>query len=162
MLKNLKRNRAVSLVEVVIASGIIATLSVAIFSAYTLMSRYAIQNTPFVQASMLAEEGIEAVKVMRDFGWTDNIGNLTAGANYRLLWADSRFSATTTSNFIDGKFDRYFTLENVYRDGSFNIVSSGGTLDTGSKKVTVTVAWRQGSATTTKTIESYIFNAFTN
>lgn len=157
-----KKSRGVSLVEVVIGAGIMATLSVAIFSAYTFMSRYAMQNTPYVQASMLAEEGIEAVKVMRDFGWNDNIGNLTIDTDYRLVWSNSRFSATTTPSLIDNKFDRYFTLADVYRDGSFNIVSSPGTLDTGSKKVTVTVAWRQGNATTTKTVESYIFNSFSN
>lgn len=159
--KNFK-NKGVSLVEVVIAAGIIATISVVVFSTYALMNKYAIQNTALIQASMLAEEGVEGLRVMRDFGWTANIASLNAGTTYRIAWNGGRYAATTSTAFIDGKFDRTFTLSNVNRDANFNIVSSGGTQDTGSKKAVVTVSWRQGNATTSKSIESYIYNSFSN
>lgn len=163
MFKFFKKNeKGISLVEVIIASAIIGSVTVSIFGALGLMTKYALRNTSFIKASMLAEEGVEALRQMRDFGYSSNISNLTVGNTYRLAWDGSKWVSTTDINFIDGKFDRTFVFSSVERDASFNIVSSGGTSDSGAKKVTVTVAFKEGTATTSRSIESYIFNTFNN
>lgn len=159
-MKKLSKSKGVSLIEVIIASSIIATISIVVFSVFTLMNTQATQNTNLVQASMLVEEGVEAIRSMRDFGWSSNITTLTSGTTYGIAWNGTRFVSTTPGSFIDSKFDRTFVLSDVNRDSDFNIVLSGGTLDTGTKKVVVTVSWRQNNATTTKSLESYIFNSF--
>ena len=154
----IKYKKGVSLIEVVIASAIIGSVSVSVFGGLGLMTQYAVRNTSFVKASMLAEEGIEALRQMRDFGYASNILNLTPGSTYRFAWDGSKWVSTTAVNF----FDRTFVLSNVNRDMDFDIVSSGGTLDSGTKKVTVTVSFKEGVATTSRSIEGYIFNTFNN
>ena len=160
MQKNI--NKGITVVEVVIASAIILFVTSAVFSSYTLTSKLAFQNTSLLQASLLAEEGVEAVRVIRDSGWNANIAPLSLGIPYRFFWNGSTWVSTTTLFLIDGAFDRTFTLSSVNRDGNFNIVSSGGTMDLGTKKVTVSVSWKTGYSTTTKSIESYVYNTFNN
>ncbi len=156
------KEKGFSLIEIVIASSIFLLAVTTIFSSYAIALKSTLKNTAYLQSAFLAEEGNEALKNMRDFGWATHIGNLTVGTSYRLAWTSGRWQATTTNTFIDGKFDRTFVLSTVGRDGSNNIVSSGGTTDVNTKKVVVSVSWNDGGATTTKTMESYVSNIFSN
>jgi hypothetical protein len=111
---------------------------------------------------MLLDEGAEALRLMRDDGWTTNIASLTVDTPYRLAW-NNAWTATTSTALIDNYFDRTFTLSSVSRDASsYDIVSSGGTADTNTKKATVSVSWNDGSGTTTKSVELYLYNRFAN
>ena len=151
-----------SIVEIVIGASIIAVALVVLVNSYTLIARYALSDTKVLKAAMLSEEGVEILKFMRDSGFAANIAPLTNGATYRFSWDDAKWTSTTVHSWIDSRFDRTFVLSAVNRDASNNVVSSGGTLDSGSKKATISVAWREGSATTTKTIEMYLFDIFNN
>jgi prepilin-type N-terminal cleavage/methylation domain-containing protein len=156
------KKRGFSLIEIIIASSIFLLAVTTIFSSYAIALKATVKNTAYLQAAFLAEEGNEALKNMRDFGWSNYVGSLSVGTPYRLSWTAGMWQATTTNTFIDGKFDRAFVLSAVSRDGSNNIVSSGGTVDTNTKKVVVSVSWNEGGATTTKTMESYVSNIFSN
>lgn len=161
--KNLRRG--VSLVEVLIASAIIMTSVVSIMGVYGGLTSIAIRNTAKVQAGMLLDEGAEALRFMRDVSWSTNINPLINGTTYALYWDYSAsnygWRATTTKDMIDGQFDRTFVLSSVNRDASsFDIVNSGGTLDTGTRKATITVSWYDGVATTSKSIIMYLFNTY--
>ncbi len=158
-----RERRGMSLVEVLIASAIIMTSVVSIIGAYGGLTSLSLNNTPRVQAAMLLEEGAEALRLMRDSGWTSQIASLGDGVQYRLAWNNNQWRATTSSALIDSRFDRYFTLSSVYRDStSYNIVASGGVMDPGTKKATVNVAWNSKGATTTQKVELYIYNTFNN
>lgn len=161
-MKQIYTTKGFSLVEIIIASSILLISVISIFSAFVLALSTSSKNTAKVQAAFLLEEGHEALRNMRDFGYSANIAPLQNGTTYRLAFSSQRWQATTTNTFIDSKFDRTFTLSAVGRDTDHNIVSSGGTVDTNTKKVTVNVSWREGSATTTKTMESYVSNIFNN
>lgn len=152
----------ISLVEIVIGASIVAVALVVLVNSYALTARYALSDTKVLKSAMLSEEGVEVLKFMRDSGWATNIAPLTNGTTYRFLWNGSKWVSATNAFFIDSRFDRTFVLSAVNRDASNNVVSSGGTFDSGSKKATISVAWREGSATTTKTIEMYLFNIFNN
>jgi Tfp pilus assembly protein PilV len=158
----LNKNKGLSLIEVVIGAGIIGASVVTVISIYGTLTRMSYDNTARIQAAMLAEEGIEAVKTMRDSGWDSNIGTLTNGSTYRLAYSSGAWHSTTSAVWIDSKFERTFTVSSVARDGSSNIVTSGGTTDTGTKLVNVSVAWSDGRATTTKSLQTYIFDIFSN
>jgi Tfp pilus assembly protein PilV len=159
---SLNKNLGISLVEVVIAATIIGTSIIFIVGVYGGMAKLSYRNTPRIQADMLAEEGIEAVRTMRDAGWTSNISTLSTTTTYRLAWTGSKWQATTSVALIDNTFDRTFKVTDVGRDSNFNVVSSGGTYDAGSKKVTVYVSWQDSGATSTKSLEDYIFNTYSN
>jgi Tfp pilus assembly protein PilV len=159
-LKN--RKGGLSLIEVVIGAGIIGASLVAIVGLYGGLTRMSYDNTARIQAAMLAAEGIEIANLMRDNGWTSQIASLSNGTAYSFVWSNNTWRATTTPIVVDSKFYRTFVLSSVSRDASSNIVTSGGTNDTGTRKIGVSVAWSDGKATTTKVMESYIFNAYNN
>lgn len=160
--KKIKRNTGLSLIEILIGSAIISVTLVSMVAAYAAVERYAFANMHALKATHLAEEGVEAIKFMRDSGWASNISSLSDNTAYHLYWDGSKWTSTTSEYYIDTKFDRVFTLSPVNRDGSYNVVSSGGSPDSNSRKATVTVSWRGYSATSTKVVEVYLFNIFNN
>jgi Tfp pilus assembly protein PilV len=156
-------NKGISIVEVVVATTIMLVAVVSIVSLFGGLTSLAVKNAPKVQAAMLLEEGVEALRIMRDAVWTANINNLSNSTTYRLVWQNSRWQATTTAIKIDSFFDRTFTFAAVNRDPtSYDIVTSGGTLDTGTRLVTLNVAWFDGTATSTRTLQFNLYNSFNN
>ena len=113
-----------------------------------------------IQASSLLEEGAEAVKTIRDNDWT-TISNLTVGTTYYLSYSSvtNLWSLTTTPSTI-GIFTRTVVISAVNRDSNDDIVSSGGTLDVKTKKVTITTSFNSQSGTISKTLVFYISDIF--
>ena len=156
-----------TLVEVLIAVSIIVIFIAALISTHTLYLSATFSGLNKVKAIFLAEEGVEAVKLLRDQKWTSSIAVLATGpTNYHYLSYDSSksFWATSTVNtYIDSIFERRYILEDVYRDDTTkDIVTSGGTLDPNARKLTMFVAWSEKGATTTKSIVTYITNIMGN
>jgi Tfp pilus assembly protein PilV len=150
------------LLEIVIG---VAIISVTLFSLSAVahitlkVSRESVRKS---QAAFLMEEGMEAMKLMRDAGWSANISTLTAGTNYYLyLDAGTAWKSTATPAVIDGIFTRIVRLDNVYRDAN-NDIAATGTLDSNIKKITVSVSWANRGVTTTKNMIGYIANLFKN
>lgn len=150
-----------SLAEVVVAVSIAVLCITSIWSVYNFFLKISVANPSLFQASFLAEEGIEAVKFMRDSGWDSNIAPLSLGTPYTLVFTGSAWATTTSPVLIDGKFDRRVIFEEVYRDVAGNI-SSSGSLDQDTKKVSVVVSWQKDSATSTRQITTYVSDIFNN
>lgn len=148
------------MVEVIIASAIMGSVIIGIINAYRSLVDISLQNTEKIQSTFLIEEGVEAVRVMRDTSWS-NIASSTVGTTYYLKWRNGNWTATTTPQIVD-IFTRTIVYSNAYRDGSFNLVESGGTADTNSRKATVSVAWPGQAGTTTRSVDLYIFKTFNN
>lgn len=158
--------KGVGLIEVIIGSSIIAlTISVLLF-VYVLVSRFAMNNISTLKAVQLGEETVEVLKFLRSLSWQNQISPLAIGTTYHPYfdtnYSPSRWTATTSNILLEDFYTVSFVLSSVYRDQSHNIVSSGGSLDSNSRKVNVSVSWRQEGATTTKSFESYLFNIFNN
>jgi len=120
---------AVSIFAIIAASSIIAIVG----SLNT--SRLSEEES---QATFIANEGLEGVKSIRNQGWS----NLTTTSPYGLsktsgVWAFLGTSDIDPSN----KFTRVIDIADVGRDGSGNILLSGGTVDPETKKITATVSW---------------------
>ncbi len=150
------------LVEALVASAILAVVLAAGIGAFLLAVRTSLSNSTEVQSAFLAEEGLEAIRIIRDNGWSANIAPLTASSTYYIMWSGTTWAATTANTFIDDTFERTVVLYNVYRDANQDITTSGGTLDADTKKVTVNVSWRSPSGTTTTSLSAYIANVFSN
>ncbi|MDO8493030.1 MAG: hypothetical protein Q7S19_00590 [bacterium] len=155
------KNNGSGIIEVVVGLAIISVGIFSILRTYNYYIKFAIAHRYDVQLALLAEEGIEAVKLLRDTGWATKITPLSSGTNYSLAYATSSWASTTTIKYIDGRFNRTFILSDVYRDSNDRIASSG-TLDPNTKKVIVSVFARNILATTTKSISTYITNIFGN
>lgn len=158
-----RRTAGFTLIEIVLAASILSTFMMSISLYYKKILDVSQDTTRHIQSGFLLEEGIEAVKLLRDTSWTSKIATLSAGTTYYLYWTGTVWTSTTTKQVVENVFTRSFAVANVNRDASDNIAAAG-TLDSGSKKVTFSVAWpRKGArATTTDSAEAYIMNLFNN
>ena len=152
-------SKGVSTVEVLVAAAII---SIAVLSATAVAQKsiaIARQSLHSSQAAFILEEGAEAVRILRDNGWA-NISGLASATDYYLVFSGGTWTSTTTANTV-GIFTRSFTVTGVNRDiTTSDIVTSGGVDDPGTKLITLTVTWEEGSNTVTKTLSFYITDLF--
>ena len=152
------KQRGVVLIEVVIASSILVIIASGLVAANIVYIKTASFTLSSTKATLLAQEGVEAVKYIRTSGWDTSVGALSTGSKHYLSFATSTFwTTTTTEEIFDEKFYRSFVVEDVLRDVNDDIASSG-TLDPNTKKLTVGVSWFGNTGTTTKEIETYITN----
>jgi type II secretory pathway pseudopilin PulG len=155
---NLKKGTG--LLEVVIAVAILTVSFTSIAFIFRKYVQYGLSNTERVKALYLAEEGIEAVKILRNSSW-GNISGLSAGADYYVSFS------TTTSSWaigsapaeIDGVFIRKVIVSGVNRDGNGDIAVAG-TADSSSRFVNVQVEWPTITGTSTVELGTYITEIF--
>lgn len=121
-------------------------------------------STERLQAVFLASETIEALKTIRDSDWTPKISSLSAGTTYYLIFENNGYVVTATQQpLLEGKFDRYFVLENVNRDATTNdIVATGGVIDPDTKLIKATVSWTSRGLIKKETIKTYLMDIFNN
>lgn len=152
-----------SLLEVIVGISIVAVFLYASLLAskqFLLLSRATVRD---VQAGFLLEEGVEALRVVRDQGWTTNIDPLSEGSTYALYFnpdVDLWEVSSTSSELIDNLFTRTFVVEDVDRDSNDDIVESG-TLDPDTLRFTVTVAWNGPTGDSrSRSLTTYLTNFF--
>lgn len=153
------RTTGFSLVEVLIAGVIISLTTLALMSAASKGIELSNRAVRQVQANMLIEEGVEAVRSIRDASWT-NISNLTLNTNYYLTFNTTTNTwslDTTPTTPVDEIFTRTVFISAVNRDSNDDIASSG-TLDNGTKRVKITVSWPTKNSTISKDITFYLTN----
>lgn len=149
-----------SALEVIAGIAIITFALIGVVSAYTRFVTVTERNTREIQAAYLAYEGLEAMRSLRDEGWTSSIAPLPKNTALALSFDGISFSLSASPPvFVDGVFERSVLLEEVMRDGNDDIAATG-VLDPHTLKVTVTVAWFAGKATSTRQVASYLTNLF--
>jgi type II secretory pathway pseudopilin PulG len=149
------------LLEIVVAVGIISISIYAVFGLFTFAIKSVDENLEKAKAVFLLEEGVEAVRVLRDSSWQNNIASLTAGEDYYLEFTGATWQATSSNVYIQNAFERKFVLEDVYRDGNDDIAETG-TLDPDTRKLTVSVSFLGSKGTTTRSVITYLTNLFSN
>jgi prepilin-type N-terminal cleavage/methylation domain-containing protein len=137
---NFTKKAGMSLIEVVIASAIFLLLSLVLVSANANYLRSSMTNLKTVKAIYLAEEGIETISFNANNDW-NNLGTV-----------DTVYTLNSSST----DYVRTFYTEEVERDGNDDIVASGGMVDPDTRKLTVEVSWFDRSATTTKSLSTYL------
>lgn len=161
MRKQILSQKGFGLIEIIITAAIIV-VSFTAFISFILFSRDAtLKVQRKTEAVSAAEEAVEIVRKLKDDNWTANIASLTAGTTYYPKLTGSTWSLTTTNPSPSNYYQTTVVFSSVSRDGSFNIVSSGGTNDPNSKKVVVTTTWND-SGTKSVNLTSYIGNIKNN
>lgn len=157
-----KNSYGFALVEIMICCAILSAVTIALLSYAQKgleLSNLSLRQT---QAIYLLEEGAEAIKTFRDESWT-NISSLNLATTYYFAYDTSSgvWSLSQTPSTVNGIFTRTVVISAVNRDSNDDIVESGGTLDTGSKKVTITVTWLDTEGVSnSKVISFYIFDIY--
>ena len=150
-----------ALLEALVSAGILSTVLAGAIGALLISTQSASTNGARVEAAYLADEGIEAVRILRDNGWGANIAGHAPSEAFYLEWDGATWVATTTNSLIDNIFERSIELADVYRNGSEQIAENGS-LDSDTKLITVTVSWQSSDATSSRTLSAYITNLFDN
>jgi type II secretory pathway pseudopilin PulG len=151
-----------SVIEVLVACMIMSVVTLALMSAASKGIELSGKALKQVQAGLLAEEGAEAVKSIRDNGWT-TISSFNVETDYYLtfdtnsnIWSLSE----TPTSLVDGIFTRKVVFSEVYRDNNNDDISTTGTLDDGIKKVSVLVSWPHQGGVVSRNIIFYLANIF--
>ena len=161
--KHKQYNQGFSLVEILVSAAIISTILLAIVGVASQSISISHRTVDTYSSSLLLEEGAEAIRTYRDNAWS-NISGMSTSTTYCPTFATSTNtwsfpSASPSCAIVNSIFTRSLTVGAVNRSStSSNIISSGGTLDAGTKLITVNVTWTEGSASTTKTMQFYKSN----
>lgn len=152
-IKSLKAVKAFSLIEIMLAIFIFTLFSSAIVYVSLDTASRATQVELKNEAELYAEEGLEAVRNIRDRNYLD-----LAPGTYGLSLVSDTWTFVAAPETIDAYYQRTVLVEDVYRDGSGEIAASG-TLDAETKKVTVTVDWDwKGILPKSVSLSSYFTN----
>jgi Tfp pilus assembly protein PilV len=142
-LKQLFSNRVsdgFSIIEVIVAMGLFVTI--AVLGVVTVAGSFSTNRLgdEETEARILAQQGIEVARSLKNQGWTSPFlaTNCTSGCG---VAAPSSAYTWSGSNNVIGKYTRTIAVNDVQRSISGAIVSSGGTVDADTKKVTSTVNW---------------------
>jgi len=157
-MRKLQFKKGFGLIEIVVGTSIISVAFLGLMSVANLSLKVLQKSSNNIKAGFLMEEGVEAIKIIRDDGW-NNISSLSNGVNYYFDFDGISWTATTTSSYIDDIFERKFILNNVERDANDDIVVSGAN-DPNTKKITIYVSWKENNGTTTQSFSTYITNLF--
>lgn len=164
-MKKQKYKKGIMLVEILVAVFIFSIVLGILITTNNLYLRGASSNLKLVKATYLAEEGMEALKIMRDTDWSNfsNLKNDVEHYFYFSTGASSTWLATSSTFYknIDS-IDRWFILEEVCRNGEDKIDECDiGTVDSDIKKGSVFVSWEDGGEIITKSMSTYLTNIIT-
>jgi type II secretory pathway pseudopilin PulG len=131
--------RGFSIIEAIIAVAVFAVMATGLMFLVLdplLSSRHAPERT---RAVFLAQEGLEATRAIRNGGWLELTDGLHGISDAGGTWTWSGGSDVSSDGYT-----RVVEVAPVERDGSGDIVASGGTVDPRTKLVTATVTWNPG------------------
>ncbi len=134
-----------SLVEIIIALAIGAIIIGFSIGILVLILRSNLESGRVQIAASIGDQLIDNVKLFAENDW-HNAYNLSKGSanHYYILVSTAPFTATSGEEVVTMEgfnYTRYVYLENVLRDSGGAIVTSGGTDDPSTQKVTVKVTW---------------------
>lgn len=158
--KSLQFKKGITVVEVLFAAAIMASFIGFLSLAFLLYLQIATAGPKHTAGVFLADEGVEAVKSIRNKSWASEIETLNKDVSYHLYLSNDGWQATTTEQLIDGTFTRVFVLKGVERDVDGKIVEVGGVLDTDSLRVDVLVTWDGLIGRSEIEMSSYLMNIF--
>lgn len=144
--KLVRGKKGISIIEILVVVSVIIIALISIFGLVTFSLRTSTLMKETVQANNLAQETIEAVRNFRDgTNWeTNGLGALAVSTAYHPVKSGDvppKWQLVLGEETVGG-FTRKVVFDQVYRDANDNIVVTGGTLDSHTRKVTTTISWR--------------------
>lgn len=143
---------AISTIELLTAVSVfavVATLGYQVFASSVRTVQFA---QDYAQGELLARDLLELTTALRNEDW-----NALSVGQYYITESGGDYSFTAGTETV-GKFTRSVTLSAVERDGSGNIVASGGTVDPDVYRATAIVTWSFNSINFDVTLTQYLTN----
>lgn len=156
-MNNIRSNKGIGLIEVVIGAALVFIIFSGIISVFNFYLKDSVSVTDNIKAEFLAVEGLEALRSIRDNGFS-GIASLPRDTDIYLAFDGVRWFATTTPEIIDSVYARSFQISDVYRD-SFGAIVSSGTLDSDIILGVVRVSWSDKGSVSERYLSTYLTNA---
>lgn len=159
--KNIRNcQKGFSLLEIIIVLAVGSAVFLSIEQYLDLSLKSLAQDTRQTEALYYAKSLLEQARSLRDENWT-NISGLTIGSNYFFQSngaSPAKWLAQAGTSTI-GKYTMWIKTSAVNRDNvSKNIVTSGGSLDANTLKITASVSWVNNGTTRQINIFEYLTN----
>ena len=157
------KEQGIGLVEAIVVISIATAAFASLLSAAVFFLRGGLESADRAQALYLLDEGAEAVRFLRDQGYTLNITPRIDAGDFYLSPSTAGLEATSTPVVDLGAYTRTLTLEEVYRRVSDSdiVPSTSGdpkAIDPNTALLSVTVSWGGGEVET----QTYITNLYDN
>lgn len=148
----MKKFKAFTLVEVVIAITVISVTLIAVYGLIISVMNAHQRNVHNLQASYLAAEGLETFRFMRDSNWIGNyswdtgfqLGTDTSKTFYLNEIETSPYWEFGTDGAVDDTYSREFLVEKTDTDKTI--------------QVTCTVSWDERGIAKTYSLSTYLSN----
>lgn len=150
----LKTKKGIGLVEIIIVSAVISIGLLSIISFLIFSRGVTFEAGRKTIAVSLAEEGIEAVRGIRDESWS---AVSTSGTYYPVISGNKWTLSGTDPGTIKNLYTRVVIIENVSRDANDDI-SGSGTFDPDTKKLTARISWTESGRNKQVELVTYISN----
>lgn len=132
------KQKGQSLVEIVLVIGLSAIILPALLTGLVTSRQGKAQQSQRTQAVYLLNETVDAVRSVREKGWT----GFAINGTYHPEISSSSWTLVTGSAVVNG-LTQSVVIGDVNRDSNGAIVSSGGDPDPSSKKVDIIIFWGQ-------------------
>lgn len=144
------------------AIAVFAIFFVSIYQALLFYNKSMKGAVKKVTAIYLAQEGIEAVRSLRNKSWDTNIITLNEAITYYPILAGGEWTLSTTNpGPIDGVYSRTVVVDKVFRNG-LDDIDTAGSEDTNTKKLQVKIAWNEPAGSKEIIVETYLTNFLDN
>lgn len=130
------RNKGQALIELLVALGISVVILPALLTSLVSSREGRTQAALRLEATALTKEAEEAIRIVREKGWSE----ISTNGTFHTVIESSTWSLAGNLETL-GDFTRQVVVESVYRNSQGTITTSEGTLDPSTKKITVTVSW---------------------
>ena len=151
------KQQGVSLIELLIVIGMLAIVIPVLATAFIDSNEGKVQHDHRLEAAQLLKETQDALRVIRESGWS----NVSTNGTYHPTISGSSWSLVAGTQNVGGIF-RQIVISDVYRDTNNAIVTSGGSIDPSTKKIVITTSWTTpiaNSLQSTMYLTRYLDNA---
>src|SRR4051812_20050340 len=136
MSRIIRRQKGATLVEVLVAIALTGIMLPTLATALVTSHAGRATSQQQLKATGLLHEASEAVRVVREAGWS----NIATNGVYHPVISGSTWTLASGSETVDG-LTRQVTISSGERDGAGALVTGGGTADPATKHIEVSVAW---------------------
>lgn len=132
-----KKQKGFSTIELLVVIGIITVTLASLLGVINISLKLMILTKETALATATAQEGLEAVRSIRDNNWAE----LIDGNHGLTITAAGDWDFSGTDNVI-GSFTRTILIESVFRNPTTDNIEATGTNDPDTKKITAIVSWK--------------------
>lgn len=151
-----KKERGQSILELLIAVGLMVIFIPALLTGLVSSREGKSQQKQRIEALALMREAEEALRSVRESGWS----TIAQNGTFHIASSSGQWVLVSGGETI-GSFTRQIVFSDVARDASGQIVQSGGSIDPSTRKATITVSWSSPIASSVE-IVSYLVRYLNN